>query len=571
MERCSRRPLSCVVAFLPALTVALLCLAWPTSPAGAQGRRLDIGNLPSYELAQSGTVVTIDPLSVEVDVGYTTTVDIRVEDVTDLYSAEVYLLFDPALLEVVDADPAEDDVQIQPGDFLSPSSVEENWVDQDEGEIGFSQVVSDGAASGSGVLATITFLGKAGGVSDLKFDDVVLRDSDDELISTSIVKGSITITGGETPTPTSGPTPTATHTPGPISTPTPVPTASPLPTATAAKIESYVLQVWPDRSIGVISGLLEGSAAHADVQELPFGVFSASAGEIVRARTYLHFPLDVFPPGTQVLKATLFVYVDSSSDTGEAEFGAYRALDPWGGEGWNGDPVTWPALLTSPIAVTTARFDVMASGLPTSITQAEPLAPFSKPAGHGRLVQSESVGAISGLIGGGASKPPGLPLTAFTSPISPLPTPTLGPTATPAGTPAPTGVPTPTPGSGSSVPIVVLEQVEGTWLEWDVTALMRAWLAGEVDDYGLALASAPSPGADPEVAGNLLLARLLTADDPETRPYLIADIEVHPVTPTPTPAPVLPYAGGSAGWGTVGFLLVGVALLALGLIVRRRD
>ena len=121
------------------------------------------------------------------------------------------------------------------------------------------------------------------------------------------------------------------------------------------------------------------------------------------------------------------------------------------------------------------------------------------------------------------------------------------------------------------MPVVVLEQVEGTWLEWDVTALMRAWLTGEVDDYGLALASAPSPDADPEVAGNLLLARLLTADDPETRPYLIADIEVHPVTPTPTPAPVLPYAGGSAGWSTAGFLLVGAALLALGLIVRRRD
>ena len=104
---------------------------------------------------------------------------------------------------------------------------------------------------------------------------------------------------------------------------------------------------------------------------------------------------------------------------------------------------------------------------------------------------------------------------------------------------------------------------------WDVTALVRGWVLEEVDDYGLALAIAPEPGADPDVVGSLILARLLTADDVNTAPYIIADVEIHPVTPTPmpTPIPILPPAGSRspAGWGGIGVSLVGVGLLMAGL------
>jgi hypothetical protein len=111
--------------------------------------------------------------------------------------------------------------------------------------------------------------------------------------------------------------------------------------------------------------------------------------------------------------------------------------------------------------------------------------------------------------------------------------------------------------------------MEGTWLTWDVTALMRAWMAGEVPDDGLALASAPDPDADPETAGNLLVAHWLAADDLETSPYMIVDFEIRPVTPTPTTAPILPPAGNYAGRGVVGLLLAGAALLVLWRVGRR--
>jgi hypothetical protein len=99
---------------------------------------------------------------------------------------------------------------------------------------------------------------------------------------------------------------------------------------------------------------------------------------------------------------------------------------------------------------------------------------------------------------------------------------------------------------------------------------MRAWLAGEVEDYGLALAAAT--GCCPGASDNLLVARMLTADDPDTMPYLIVSFEIHPVTPTPTATlvPLLPPAGNAVGWQGVPLLFGGVVLLVLGLAVRRR-
>jgi hypothetical protein len=89
-----------------------------------------------------------------------------------------------------------------------------------------------------------------------------------------------------------------------------------------------------------------------------------------------------------------------------------------------------------------------------------------------------------------------------------------------------------------------------------------------VPDYGLAVAPAPEPDADLETAGDLLVARWFTADDPDTRPYLIVHFEVRPVTPTPVQ--VLPRAGSQSGGGATGLLLIAAALLLAVLFVHHR-
>jgi LysM repeat protein len=201
----------------------------PTLPRRSIGLVLLLATLFStpigYGLAE-GTMVVIAPSSREIGVGDTTTVDIRIEDVSNLYGAEVHLDFDPALVEVVDADPDKTGVQIEPGTFPSPHFTAQNIVDQAYGKIHFatSQGPGEEPVSGSGILAKITFRGKAGGTSAISFDSVILADRDGGAISTGTQSGSITVIG-DTPTPTHTPTPgpTPTHTPTPSVTPTPPP------------------------------------------------------------------------------------------------------------------------------------------------------------------------------------------------------------------------------------------------------------------------------------------------------------------------------------------------------------
>jgi LysM repeat protein len=185
-----------------------------------------------HVLAQGPTVV-IDPPTREVAVEATTTVDIRIENVSDLFGAEVHLTFDPVLLEGVDADAGKAGVQIQPGTFLSPDFTAQNEVDQAAGKIDFaiSQMAPHGPVSGSGVLATITFRGKAAGTSSINFVNVILSAPGGIPISAGTQGGSLTVTSDVTPTPT--PTATPTQTPTPTGTPTSTPDGGPTPTHTA--------------------------------------------------------------------------------------------------------------------------------------------------------------------------------------------------------------------------------------------------------------------------------------------------------------------------------------------------
>ena len=352
------------------------------------------------------------------------------------------------------------------------------------------------------------------------------------------------------------------------------------PVVPAGAQDLRTVQVWPDRSAGFSSDVLEDPAARAAGRVLPFGVARAAAGDVVRARTYLHFPLDVLPPGTEVKHATLHVYVDSSSGAGEGTVGAYRVLEPWEEEERVGDPQAWPTLLPSPIAVAVIRFGEVTPPPPAS-TPVHPVPPTTAPTVIPPTAPLPTPSALPTLTPTVAPGPPASPSPTPsrtplpTPPGSPLPTPPTSPRPTPSGSSLPMGPASPRlmslvtyrPALASSavltVPVVSLGEVAGTWITWDVTALMRAWVAGEVPDVGLALAPAPEPDAGPDVAGDLLVARQLTVDDPDTRPYLVVGFEVLPVTPTPVP--VLPSAGSSVGWGAHGLPFIGAVLLVLGL------
>jgi len=108
--------------------------------------------LPLTARSQAGTIVRVNPPTTNVQSGHSFSVDIRIENVTDLYGFDVTLHFNPAHLRV-------DSLQL--GSFLS-SGLGDNIFNNTTGIIHFynSQMSPAGPKSGSGILFTINFTAK---------------------------------------------------------------------------------------------------------------------------------------------------------------------------------------------------------------------------------------------------------------------------------------------------------------------------------------------------------------------------------------------------------------------------
>jgi hypothetical protein len=140
--------------------------------------------------ADDGTTVSIDPPSRAGFVGVTTTTDVRVEDVANLYGFEFQISFDQTVVE---------GVQIEPGGFLSPDWILESNVDNENGIIAYalSQMSPSEPQSGDGALATITWRGKAEGTSPIQFTYMLLGAPGGVPITATTQDGEIVV--GEAP------------------------------------------------------------------------------------------------------------------------------------------------------------------------------------------------------------------------------------------------------------------------------------------------------------------------------------------------------------------------------------
>jgi LysM repeat protein len=196
--------------------------------------------LPAAQVAAQTSTVRLTPASQAIGVGQSATVTLRAESVDSLYGYQVELSFDPAVLQVVDADPAKTGVQVSLGAFLQADFVQQNNANNTTGRIAcvISQLAPTSPVTGSGDLLTVTFQGKADGQSTIGFVDVKLAKSDGTEIVATTQTAQITV---GTPTgPTATPTATQTATPTATST-TPTPTGTP-PTATPTPTPTPTLQ-----------------------------------------------------------------------------------------------------------------------------------------------------------------------------------------------------------------------------------------------------------------------------------------------------------------------------------------
>jgi hypothetical protein len=179
----------------------------------------------------ASTQVLLVPASGVVMLGQTIAVEVRVQDVTDLYGVDIRLNFDATKLQVQDADgDPGNGVQIEEGNFPDPAQgrVAQNLADNSTGQVRYvvALFAPAPAVSGSGVTARITFLGIAPGISLLDLA-ATLADDSAQPIPATVTGGQITVSAG-----TDTPTATATRTETPVMTATRTATRTATPTGT---------------------------------------------------------------------------------------------------------------------------------------------------------------------------------------------------------------------------------------------------------------------------------------------------------------------------------------------------
>ena len=145
------------------LAAILVLTAFAALPAAAQG---------------TDAVVRGEPGVLELGVGETAGVAIVLADARDVYAIDVRATYDPQVVEIVDADPARDGVQLVPGAFPQPDFVARNVADNAAGALRYAitQVNPTAPASGVGSSSTCGFAGRPPGATTLAVGPVELAD-----------------------------------------------------------------------------------------------------------------------------------------------------------------------------------------------------------------------------------------------------------------------------------------------------------------------------------------------------------------------------------------------------------
>ncbi|MBP6786060.1 MAG: hypothetical protein KA170_00625 [Candidatus Promineofilum sp.] len=167
-----------------------------------------------------------DPAALELTPGQVQTVEIVLENAQQVYGIDVRVSFDPARVEIIDADPAKQGTQLVPGAFPSPDFVALNTADNTAGTLRYvvTQVNPTPPATGSGIVFSFQLRARSAGQSDLALTLVEMSDRDGMLLAVTPASATIAVVGSGPAAPTGIVLPTA-EPPGSA-----LPTASDLPT-----------------------------------------------------------------------------------------------------------------------------------------------------------------------------------------------------------------------------------------------------------------------------------------------------------------------------------------------------
>ena len=135
--------------------------------------------LTGFDIQPVQATLQLVPNSIQLDVNTTAVLDLAVTKVSGLYGVEAHLRFDPQVLEVVDADPTTEGVQLESGTFPAPDFVALNQVDNDAGTIDYAvtQLSPREPREGSGVVAHIKVRAKRPSTTQVEIEKFILTDT----------------------------------------------------------------------------------------------------------------------------------------------------------------------------------------------------------------------------------------------------------------------------------------------------------------------------------------------------------------------------------------------------------
>jgi hypothetical protein len=171
-------------------------------------------SFPASNSQAGGALLRTEPARLEIRAGQVETIQILLVNAQAVYGIDLQAAFNPAVVEVVDADAAETGVQMKAGVFPKPDFTVRNTANNTSGTLRYvvTQVNPTPPASGNGFVLSIQFRGKLqGSSSKLTFTSAVIADRRG-------VKQAITTEGADLvvlppQSPTASPLPSPTHRP----------------------------------------------------------------------------------------------------------------------------------------------------------------------------------------------------------------------------------------------------------------------------------------------------------------------------------------------------------------------
>lgn len=125
-------------------------LLFPAAPISAQG---------------NGALIHPDPPTLQVGQGQVEILNLVLENAKDVYGIDVRATFDPSVIEIADANPDQEGIQMRPGDFIKPDFAVRNTADNKAGTLMYvvTQTNPTPPANGKGIVLSIPIRGKVTG------------------------------------------------------------------------------------------------------------------------------------------------------------------------------------------------------------------------------------------------------------------------------------------------------------------------------------------------------------------------------------------------------------------------